>query len=279
MLERDDERTVIHRNSPSGALEGEIPGFPLDLARQVHRLRPGQAVVRGADHHQLGCRRRGETAAGRPPGRLAGLAAMRPGREDEDVARHFVHEDTGVSDSIDLLRQAAPFAHVHGDDHRPPGPSAVGGTAHAHVDIPLQVAGILVADVIDAHQRSLLRGDQTGDPVGIHPVIAGGADLPGEPVPQGAAFLYIKTSCLDSQREWFPDVFYLGGIQIDIQIPVPDRPGTEGLSGQSFQGNLEIRRFPFGDGHGRDGNVLVLDDRDLVMVDLDGRGGDEREKS
>ena len=278
MLERDDQGAVVHRDAASGALEGEVPGLLLDLPREVHGLGPGEAVVGGADHHKLGRGFGLEAAAGRPPGGLAGFPAVRPGREDEQVPGHFVHEDARVAYAVHILRQAAPFAHVDGDDHRPPGAAAVRGAAHAHVHVPLQVAGILVPDIVHAHERTLFRGHQAGNPVGGDAVVTGGAHLAGEPVLAGAVFLDGKAFRLDFQGERLADIFHAGSVQVDIQDAVPDFPGAEGLAAQSAERDFENRLRPFRDRDGRHRDVLVLDDGNLAVMDLDGGRGDERDK-
>ena len=278
VLERHDQGAVVHRDTPAGALEGEVPGLLLDLPGQVHGFGPGEAVIGGADHHELRGRRGLETAAGRPPGRLPRFAAVRPGREDEQIPRHFVHEDAGIADTVDILRQAAPFAHVDGDDHRPPGAAAVRGAAHAHVHVPLQVAGILMPDVVHAHERALLRCHKSGDTVGGYSVVTGGSHLPGKPVFPGAVLLDRKAFRLDFQGERLPDIFHAGRVQMDIQDTVPDFPGAEGLAAQSAERDFEYRFRPFRDCHRRHRDVLVLDDGNLAVVDLDRGRGNERGK-
>ena len=133
-------------------------------------------------------------------------------------------------------------------------------------------------DIIYAHERSFLRGHQAGNPVGGHSVVAGGAHLAGEAVLQDAVLLDGKAFRLDFQSERLPDILDAGSVQMDIQHPVPDLPGTEGLAAQSAERDLENRFRPFRDCHRRHRDILVLDDGNLAVMDLDGGRGYERGK-
>ena len=267
VLERDDQRAVRHRDAPSGALERKIPLLPFDLAGQVHRFAPRQPVIGAAGHHQLWRPVRLESVAGIPPGELSGFPAMDPGGEQQQIARHFIQEDTRIADPVASLGKSAPLAHVHGRDHRAPGPSAVHGTADADIDVPLQVMGIGVSDVVRRNQGPLLRGYQPRDPVGGHPVVPGRPDFDGHAMPDSAGRHDLVSFGLDLQSERFIQPLDPGRVQPDIDQAVPHIGLLQGLAGKAFRFYPEFGLFSRRNRHDGDGHVLAGDDRDLQVSD------------
>ena len=81
---------------------------------------------------------------------------MSPGGKKEDIPRNFVYKDAGVPYSVLILRKPSVFAHVHGYNHGAPSSAAVRGAAYAHIDVSLEVVGIIMPNVEGCDEGALL---------------------------------------------------------------------------------------------------------------------------
>ena len=167
------DQGAVGKSDPLIGRRGEEPPFRLlQLAGEVSGLGPAQAVVPGADPHDLGAPGDVESGLGAVlhPLVLAGLAPH-PHGPDEDLSGLGIDQDARVADAVFLLGPPAPFAHVHDHPLGPPGAAAVGAAAQPDVDVFLQVARLSSPHVVDAQQCALGSGGQRGDAVGVHPFL------------------------------------------------------------------------------------------------------------
>ena len=162
VLDGDYQGAVGHRDAAPGALEGHSPAVLLELAGEVYGLAPGDAVVVGGYHHELGSVRDFKACIGVLEAAPA-FVPVRPYGEAEEPARFVIDQETGVSDAVFLFRKAAVFAHVHGDDQVAPCFTAVGGAFDANVDIGLQIHVTLVSYVICGDECALFGCYKGGD--------------------------------------------------------------------------------------------------------------------
>src|SRR5690606_1725269 len=73
--------------------------------------------------------------------------------------------------TVELLRQAAPLAHIHGNLQPFPGLSTIRTAVQADIHVPLQVAGTFIAGIENSKQCSLVGRCQAGYAGGMYAVL------------------------------------------------------------------------------------------------------------
>ena len=198
---------------------------------------------------------------------------MGPGGKEEDIPRHFIHQDARVSDTVHILRKATVFAHVHGHDHRPPAEAAVGGTADTHVNVVLEISGMVVTDIVGSDEGSPQRRHQPGNAVGHYAVISGVTHAAGQPVLRGAAFLHLHSFGLHLEPERLGKVFDLGPVNVHKKLIVFYIRILKRMAGQAGGLNLPLGCNTLGNSYFRYGDIPVRHHGNLHVADLDEGGG------
>ena len=245
------------------------------MLSDAYGLAPGEAVVLGTAHHELGRGFRLKTAAGGKPFVHARLGAVCPGGKEQKVSRGFIYQDTGVSYAVFALGQTAPFAHIHGYNHGPPGASAVGGTGHANVNVFLEVEGTVVTNVVAGYQRAVLGGHQARNTVGCHAVISFGAHAAGQPVLVDTGLFYLETAGPHHKDKGLGEV--LDGLFLNIHVKkaVLHIIVVQSLLRQADKGHPPVRRCAGGGNHLGHGHVLARHHRHLQVVKMN-KGGRQK---
>ena len=230
----EDEGAVLQGDAGAGALEDAAPvggvGViqALGLGGDVARLRPGLALVVGVGHEELTALRGVDGAGLGLEDGVAGLG--RAQGDDPDAVVGGVDEDGRVADAV----AAGQPRIVDGRADGAPGVAAVLGRADADGDVRGEVAGMLVADVEDGHQRALRRHDDAGD----------------AEVLRGAELAVGEAAVDDLLRGAGDDARHADALAVDAQGPADG--GGVGELGVEAEGVL-----PLLDGDGEGGRVVL----------------------
>ena len=203
---------------------------------------------------------------------------MGPGGKEKKVSRDVIDHKTRVSNAVFSLRPATILSHVHGGNHGPPGAPAIRGTADAHVDILLQVPGIVVPDIIRGDKGSPPGGDQSRDTVRCHAVIPGRTNFNGQPMRLDAGGFHLEPLGLYRHRERLGERFNTTAVHMHIEQVVFYICVPQGLARESMRLDFPFGRYLFRNGYCGNGHIFVQQHRDLPMMHLNDDGQKERNK-